>query len=117
MTRYGTRVICGLILPKKQIDKVVGIVSSGKVCHKIRVSNFFCERNVLETPSGMKLYGDHNKVFNDVKELLDGCSEKRATEFLFDLYNSNFITCGEYRVLYDWISEHTDGNGAVLKNW
>lgn len=104
-------------LTEKQIDKIVDIIKFGKTSICRTVGNVAFEREVVETPSGMKLFSNHKKVFNDVKALIEGCTEQGAQVFILDLYNTNFITCGEYRVLYDWIVEHTDGNGCVSKNW
>lgn len=104
-------------LTEKQIDKIIRIVDSGSACFKRTIHSVILDRDVLVTPSGMELYGNHDKVFSNIKDVIDGCTEKVACELLFGLYNSNFITCGEYRFLYDWIEQHTDGNGVVLKNW
>lgn len=104
-------------LTEKQIDKVISISSIGKVCYKKSIGNLLFARNVLETPSGMKLYGEHDKVFNDIKILIEGCSKNRANEFILDLYNVNFITCGEYRVMNEWIESHIDRHGAIIKGW
>lgn len=104
-------------LTEKQIDKVIAICNLCKVCYKKSIGNMLFERNVLETPSGMKLYGEHDKVFSDIKTLIEGCSNYRANEFILDLYNVNFITCGEYRVMCDWIERHTDCNGAIIQDW
>ena len=104
-------------LTEKQIDKIIGIADSEKACFKRTIHSVLFDREVLVTPSGMELYGNHDKVFTKIKDVFEGCTEKIANELLFDLYNSNFITCGEYRFLYDWIESHTDCNGIVLKNW
>lgn len=105
-------------LTEKQIDKIVGIIKLGKkTIFSHTIGNAVFEREIIETPSGMKLYSNHKKVFDDVKELVDCCSEQGARAVILGLYNTNFITCGEYRVLFDWIEEHTDGNGRVSKNW
>ena len=104
-------------LTEKQIDKIVDIIKVGKNSIRRTVGNVAFERDVVETPSGMKLFSNHKKVFDDVKALVEGCTEQGAQVVILGLYNTNFITCGEYRVLYDWIEEHTDGNGCVSKNW
>lgn len=104
-------------LTEKQIDKIVDIIQVGKTSICRTVGNVAFERDVVETPSEMKLFSNHKKVFDDVKALVEGCTEQGAQVVILGLYNTNFITCGEYRVLYDWIEEHTDGNGCVSKNW
>lgn len=104
-------------LTEKQIDKVISIIKNGKTCREVTTGNAIFQRDVVKTPSGMKLFSNHDKVFKDLHDVFDGYTEERAKEVLFDFYNAKFLTCGEYNRLYDWISEHTDGNGAVLKNW
>lgn len=104
-------------LTEKQIDKIVDLIKVGKNSISRTVGNVVFERKVVETPSGMKLFSNHKKVFDDVKALVEGCTEQGAQVVILGLYNTNFITCGEYRVLYDYIEMHTDGNGCVSSNW
>lgn len=104
-------------LTEKQIDKIVDIIKVGKNSIRRTVGNVVFEREVVETPSGMKLFSNHKKVFDDVKALVEGCTEQGAQVVILGLYNTNFITCGEYRVLYDYVEMHTDGNGCVSSNW
>lgn len=107
---------CGylwLTLTDKQIDKIAEILDSASQCRKFIVENVALERKVIETPAGMKLYTNSDKMLHDIKELIEGCTSNFATRQIFDLYNADFITCAEHNRLYDWIVYHTDGNGCV----
>lgn len=107
-------------LTERQVNKVVELIPYGNnKCKYITrtIANVIFQRDVITTPGGFKLYGDSKKVIEEIKNVVDGCESTQATRILFDLYNDDFITPGEYNSIYDWIEEHTDGNGAVLKEW
>lgn len=107
-------------LTEKQVNKVFELIAYGHLkCKYITrpIANIIFQRDVITTPGGFKLYGDSKRVINDIKDIVDRCSYTQAKKVIFDLYNDDFITCGEYNTISDWIEEHTDGNDVVLKEW
>lgn len=106
-----------LELTEKQINQIVSIIRTGKMGVEFTIGNILFSRNIVQTPSGMRLYGDSEIVLISIKDLVTGCSVSHAQSIILDFYNERFITCGEYRELYDWISDHGDDDGRVSEGW
>lgn len=104
-------------LTENQINKIVEIIKIGKNIVQHEIGNAIFQRSIIETPSGMKLYGNSKQVLKDIEDLVDGCSQKHACNLILGFYNEGFLTCGEYNNLYDWIEMHSDCNGRVTKDW
>lgn len=106
-----------LDLTEKQVNKLVDVLQHNVSCINFTVGDSFFRRQKIKTPSGIEIFANSDNAMKHIKDIIECCTEERAKCLILDFYNAQFITCGEYNRLYDWITTHTDGNGCVSKTW
>ena len=106
-----------IYLTPAQVDRVGRELWGKPYCECYKRGNAGFERESVKTPAGFEIFIGEKQVMENMKEMLNGCTNKKANQILFDFYNHHILTCGEYNKMVDWIETHTDGNGAVLREW